>query len=217
MAKKIRIQNSNGVLERQIDVDDTTSHIFIYDGNDNEIMDAEAHASRHADGGADALPANSISNSMIQDSAVTTTKIADGNVTSPKVAAYSQYHTANVTTGVTIGAKGSPATIVSLTLDTDYNNLIPLTIKGTPSGLGTAETATFAVVATLDDGTTVTLGSKTTAAGSTATETFTIADLDFSGIADDKKITKLELTAESSASSTTATATGSITALENYV
>ena len=207
MAKKIRIQNSNGVLERQIDVDDTTSHIFIYDANDNEIMDTEAHASRHADGGADALPANSISNSMIQDSAVT----------SPKVAAYSQYHTASVTTGVTIGAKGSPATIVSLTLDTDYNNLVPLTIKGTPSGLGTAETATFAVVATLDDGTTVTLGSKTTAAGSTATETFTIADLDFSGIADAKKITKLELTAESSASSTTATATGSITALENYV
>lgn len=217
MAKKIRLPTSNGVLTRQVDVDDTSSHITIYDPDDNTIMDIEAHAARHADGAADPLPDASISTSMLQDASVTNAKLAAAAVSSDKVAAYSQYHSAAVTTGVTIGKAGSPITIVSLSLDTGYNNLVPLTIKATPAGLGTSETATFAVVATLDDGTTATLASKTTAAGSTATETLTISDLDFSVIPDGKRITGLEVTAESSATSTTATATGSITALENYV
>lgn len=207
MAKKLGIEDSNGVLQRQIDVDDTTKTVKIYDNTDAEIMDIEAHGSRHADGGADPLPANAIATDMIQD----------GAVTSAKVAAKSQYRNVAVTTGVAIGASGSPATIATLTITSGYNNLVPLTIKATPSGLGTSETATFHVVATLDDGSTVTLASKTTAAGSTATETFTIADYDFTLVGDTRRITEIAVTAESSATSTSATATATISATEVYV
>ncbi len=128
---------------------------------------------------------------------------------------FSKYRNVAVTTGVSIGASGSPATIASMSVsNSDFMTLMPLTIKATPSGLGTSETATFSVVATLDDGSTVTLASKTTAAGSTATETFTPADYDFTLIGDGKRIVKLEVTAESSATSTSATATATIGAIE---
>ena len=207
MAKKLGIEDSNGVLQRQIDVDDTTKTVKIYDNSDNEVMDIEAHASRHADSGADPLPDNAIATAMIQDGAVTSAKVADK----------SQYRNASIDTSVAIGASGSPATVVSLDITTGYSNLMPLTVTATPSGLGSTETATFHVVATLDDNTTVTLASKTTAAGSTATETFTVSDYDFTVVSDGKRIVKIELTAESSSTSTTATATGNITALENYI
>ena len=205
--KKIRIRDSSDNLQRQLDVDDTTTHVFIYDSTDTEVMDIESHASRHADGGADPLPSNSIATAMIEDAAVT----------SAKVAAKSEYRNAAVTTGVAIGVSGSPATIVSLTITSGYNNLLPLTVKATPSGLGTSETATFHVVAKTAGGSTLTLASKTTAAGSTATETFTIADYDFTLITDADRVTEIDLTAESSATSTSATATGTATGMENYV
>jgi len=60
MAKKLGFENSNGVLERQIDVDDTTGTIKVYDSNDTEVMDVENHASRHSYGGADAIPDNGL-------------------------------------------------------------------------------------------------------------------------------------------------------------
>ena len=148
---------------------------------------------------------------------IITDDIKDSNVTTAKIAEKSRYRLVSVTTGVAIGVSGSPTTIASLSITSGYNNLLPLLVKATPSGLGTSETATFHVVATLDDGSTVTLASKTTAAGSTSTETFVITDFDFSLISDTRRITKIDLTAESSATSTSATATGSISSMENYV
>ena len=140
-----------------------------------------------------------------------------GKIVSNVIAAYSQYHTVSRTTGITIGTPGNPVTIVSLSLDTNYNNLIPLTVKATPAGLGSSESATFIVVAILNDNSNPPLATRTTAAASVATETFTIADFDFSKIPNNKRITKILLLAYSTATSTSATATGSITALENYV
>ena len=207
MTKKIGIENTSGVLTRQIDVDDTSSTVKVYDNADTEIMDIEAHASRHASGGADALPTDAIATAMVQDAAIT----------SAKVASKSRYRLTSATTGVTIGVAGSPTTIVSQPITSGWNNLLPLLVKATPAGLGTSETATFHVVAKTVGGSTLTLASKTTAAGSTATETFTIADYDFTLITDTDSVTEIDLTAESSATSTTATATGSISAMENYV
>jgi hypothetical protein len=129
---------------------------------------------------------------------------------------FSKYRYASEPTGVTIGIAGSPATIVSLAVtNADFMNLMPLKVTATPSGLGSAEAATFDVDAVLDDGSVVTLATITTAAASTATETFLITDFDFSLIPDGRRITELRLTAESSATSTTATATGDISAIEH--
>jgi len=85
MAKKLGFEDSNGVLQRQIDVDDSTKTVKIYDGDDTEVMDIEAHASRHASGGEDPLPANAIETDMIKDGAVTTAKIADSAITAVKI------------------------------------------------------------------------------------------------------------------------------------
>lgn len=46
--------------KRKILLDPTTSEVKILDANDAEVMNIEAHADRHAFGGADALPSNSI-------------------------------------------------------------------------------------------------------------------------------------------------------------
>jgi len=56
MAKKLQFENSNGLLKRQIDVDDSTGTMKIYDESDIEVMDIESHASRHDIGGADEIP-----------------------------------------------------------------------------------------------------------------------------------------------------------------
>ena len=55
MAKKFGIENNNGVLKRQIDVDDTTGRLVIYDETDAAVIDVESHQARHVSGGADAL------------------------------------------------------------------------------------------------------------------------------------------------------------------
>ncbi|MCD6240372.1 hypothetical protein J7K27_02455 [Candidatus Bathyarchaeota archaeon] len=117
-------------------------------------------------------------------------------------------------TGVTIGVSGSPATIVELSVASGYHNLLPLQVKATPSGLGTGESATIHIIAVLDDGSTAEIASRTTAAGSTATETFTITDFDFSLIPDGKRIVTVRVTAESSATATSATMDATIVALQ---
>ena len=149
------------------------------------VMDVEPHGSRHNRGGSDAISWSSVS----------------------------KYRLASAT-GVSIGVSGSPATIAELTVNTNFYNLIPLTIKATPSGLGTGETATISVIAVLDDASTQTLASKTTAAGSTSTETFTPSDYDMTLISDGKQIRTIRVTAESSATSTSATMDASIAAME---
>jgi len=120
----------------------------------------------------------------------------------------------NSASGVDIGASGSPATIVELSVETNYYNLLPLTVTATPSGLGTSETATIHVIAVLDDDSTVEIATRTTAAGSSSTETITIGDMDFTGISSGRQIRTIRVTAESSATSTSATLDATVAALE---
>ena len=140
--------------------------------------------------------------------------IIDASTSRAKLTDISKYKNSGASGAVDIGVSGSPATIQSLSPDAGFTNLLPLTVKGTPSGLGTAESATFHVIATLDDGTTAEIATRTTAAGSTATEVITQADYDFTGIGDGRRITKIDVTAESSATATSATADVTITAVE---
>ena len=66
MTKKLQFEDSDGVLQRQMDVDDSTKRIKIYDGTGTEVMDIESHASRHAYGGEDALAADSLRFSQVK-------------------------------------------------------------------------------------------------------------------------------------------------------
>lgn len=127
--------------------------------------------------------------------------------------AISRYRNVSAT-AVAIGKAGSPATIVELTVEANFYNLLPLTIKATPSGLGTAETATIHIIAVLDDATTQEIATRTTAAGSTTTEVFTQADFDFTLIPDGRQIRTIRVTAESSATTTTATMDATVSALQ---
>lgn len=61
----IWLKDSLGNKQRGLKVDDTTKRMKIVDPTGADIMDLEAHASRHAAGGADPLPDNSIVDSMI--------------------------------------------------------------------------------------------------------------------------------------------------------
>ena len=110
-------------------------------------------------------------------------------------------------TGVTIGASGSPATIVSYSLAAGYKNLLPLRATASVSGLATGESATIRLDAVLDDGSVVNLA---TATGVTGSVTFTPADIDYSKIPDGKRVTEVRVTAESSATTTSATADATI-------
>jgi len=55
MAKKLGFEDSDGVLQRQLDVDDTTKTLKVYASDDSEVMDIEKHASRHVSGGDDPI------------------------------------------------------------------------------------------------------------------------------------------------------------------
>ena len=65
MAKKLGFEDSDGVLQRQLDVDDSTKRLKVYASDDSEIMDIEVHASRHAYGGDDAIADNALRFSQI--------------------------------------------------------------------------------------------------------------------------------------------------------
>jgi len=55
MAKKLEFEDSNGVVQRKIDIDDTSKEVTIYDNAETEIMSIEKHASRHKSGGDDPI------------------------------------------------------------------------------------------------------------------------------------------------------------------
>ncbi len=145
-------------------------------------IELASHGSRHDRGGADPIDWSSVS----------------------------RYH---VATGITAsaGASGSPVTTKVLGTDTDYYNLLPLTIKLTPSGLGTSETLTIDIIAKDQSGNSYTLASKS---GVSAAVTLTIADLDFTVLADGSRIVEIDVSVESSATSTSATVSVDIAALE---
>jgi len=60
MAGEINLYDSDGVKQRKIAVDDTTKRVEIRDATGTDIMDIEAHASRHGYGGDDAIPDNAL-------------------------------------------------------------------------------------------------------------------------------------------------------------
>jgi len=55
MVGEINLYDSDGVKQRKIAVDDTSKRVEIRDASGNDIMDIEAHASRHVSGGDDAI------------------------------------------------------------------------------------------------------------------------------------------------------------------
>ena len=113
--------------------------------------------------------------------------------------------------GVDIGASGSPASILKVEVESNYYNLLPLQIDVSPSGLGTDESVTYHIILHLDDGSTQEVA---TVSGVTAATTIKLNDLDLSGLGDGRQIRAIEVTAESSATSTTATSDARIVALE---
>jgi len=60
MAGEINLYDSDGVKQRKIAVDDTTKRVEIRTADDVDIMDIEAHASRHGYGKEDAIPDNAL-------------------------------------------------------------------------------------------------------------------------------------------------------------
>jgi len=66
MAGEINLYDSDGVKQRKIAVDDTSKRVEIRDATGTDIMDIEAHASRHAYGGDDALAADALRYQQIQ-------------------------------------------------------------------------------------------------------------------------------------------------------
>ena len=154
-------------------------------GEGGDIADPNAHASRHNRGGADAIDWSSISK-FINKSA----------------------------SGVSIGASGSPASILRVDVETNYYNLLLKQIKVTPSGVATDESVTYHIIFYFSDGTNAEVATYTTAAGSTDTVTLTDADIDWSKVPDGVRVTGIEVTAESSVTSTSATSDATIVALE---
>ena len=125
---------------------------------------------------------------------------------------FSKHRYASETSGVTNGASGSPATVCSISVTaSDFQTLLPLNFNATPASLATGETVTYRITATLDDGSTVDLYNS---GGVSTAVSGTIADCDFTGIADGRRIVKLELTAESSETSPSSTSTGAIAGIE---
>ena len=140
-----------------------------------------SHASRHDRGGADSL----------------------------NWAALSKY--LNKSGSGTIGTSGSPATILEVSVEDNYYNLVPLEVDYDISGLATDETFTLTVTAVLDNGDEVTLYS---ASGLSAGGTLRSGDLDWSAIGDGRQIRALRVKFESSATSTSATGSATLVALE---
>ena len=124
-------------------------------------------------------------------------------------ASISKYITASAT--INAGASGSPNYSTVLTVDTNYFNMLPLTIKITPSGLGTGESLTIYVDAVLDDGSTVTLA---TVSNVTSAQTINIAWLDFTAVGNGRQIRSIKIGVESNKTSTSASATVDIAAIE---
>jgi len=60
MAGEINLYDSDGVKQRKIAVDDTSKRVEIRDAEGTDIMDIEAHASRHQAGGDDEVNLNAM-------------------------------------------------------------------------------------------------------------------------------------------------------------
>lgn len=142
----------------------------------------DSHGSRHNRGGADAIDWSSISKWLNKSA-----------------------------TGVAIGVSGSPASILKVSVETNYYNLLFKYAKVTPSGLATGESVTYHVIFYFSDGTSAEVA---TLSGVTGATVITDADIDWSKIPDGVRVTDIEITAESSATSTSATSDAVIVALE---
>lgn len=113
--------------------------------------------------------------------------------------------------GVAIGVAGSPASILKVSVETNYYNLLFKYASATPSGLATGESVTYHLIFYFSNGTSAEVSTKS---GVTATVIFTDADIDWSKIPDGLRVTDIEITAESSATSTTATSNATVVVVE---
>jgi len=113
--------------------------------------------------------------------------------------------------GVSIGTSGSPASILRVDVESNYYNLLFKYAKVTPSNLGTGESVTYHIIFHFSDGTDAEVA---TLSGVTAETVVTDADIDWSKIPDGARVVAIEITAESSATSTSATSDAVIVALE---
>lgn len=113
----------------------------------------------------------------------------------------------------TIGVSGSPATIATLQLAGGRKTLLPIQVVFNITGLDTAGGETFSITvnARLHDGTTVTLYS---ASGLTAGGNIVITSMDFSALPDGSRIVGVDVLMESSLTTTAATGSATIVALE---
>ena len=111
----------------------------------------------------------------------------------------------------TIGTSGSPATILEVSVEDYYYNLLPLQVKYDISGLATDETFRLIVTAVLDDGSEATLYDKS---GLSAGGVLGPNDFDWSAIGDGRQVRTIRVKAESSASSTSASLSATVVALQ---
>jgi len=145
--------------------------------------DVKLHASRHDRGGVDALNWSSVSKFK-----------------------------KNTVTGISAVVSGGTLTYTSvLTVDENFYNLIPLSIKVTPSGLATGESLTIYVQVKDQDGNTYVIVTKSDV---TATTTITISDLDFTVLPNGSQIREVLIAAESNQTSTSATIDVTIAEIE---
>ena len=163
------------------------------------IADPNAHGARHNVGAEDEIP----------DLASHASRHDRGGADPLDWAALSHFRKASGSG--TIGVSGSPATIVELVVEANYYNLIPLEVDYDISGLATGETFTLHVTAVLDDGSEVTLANPS---GLSAGGTLRAGDFDWSAIGDGRRVERIRVKFESSATSTSATGSATVVALQ---
>ena len=217
---------ASGGVERRLASKGGSARVL--DDTGADVMDLEAHASRHASGGADPIPDGGIATSQLADGAVTEVKVADGAITTAKLAdgavtevkigdgavtraktnilGYQLVKTASPTPG-TGGSYGSAVDITPATNKT----IVPLFIKTTTGGTyATGETVTIRITVTFSDGTTANVTKNHTATGDIWLSGSEIASL----MADGVYITKISIDSTSDQASTSVTTEATIYAIE---
>ena len=180
-------------VANEFKIKNATDAVDILRADSTTITDASGvklafHASRHAYGGADALPAGSIDRSQI------------------KPLGYLWVKTASPTPG-TGGAYGSAVTLRPAA----NKSIVPLSAKLSWGGtFATGETVTIRITAKFSDGTSASITRSATATGTALLDTADLQGLFKDGV----YITEISVDSSSSASSTSVTTSATIYGLE---
>ena len=162
----------------------SAGHAKIKDSTDADVMDLEAHASRHAYGGADALGAGAVDRSQI------------------KPLGYHFVKSASPTPGVS-GAYGTAVVIAAQTNKSIVLLSAALTWGGT---FGSGETVTIRLTAKFSDNTTANITKSATTTGSQALNSADLQGLMKDGV----YITEVDVDSSSDAASTSVTTSATI-------